>query len=101
MAVDLAPIVAPLLDTQLPFGAAILAVGAALMSVAVVTVAVIKVLEVIRGQKFVGGRFYDNDVYSSAMQTLYTHKKKGGVLDRESSSALRSYQGLGSRGGRI
>ena len=77
---------------------AVIGVSAALMSWYVVFKAGMMVIAVVRGQVIVKGKFYDKDVYQSAMQDLHTQKRRGVLMDKEANDALRNYQGLG--GGR-
>ena len=102
MALDLAPLVAPIVASVPGWVIAVLSVFAALLVVVVVSAAALMVLGAVRGQKMIGGRMWDKDVYESAMRDLHERKRRGELLDRSANDALRDYQGMGRRrSGRI
>ena len=75
---------------------AVVAAYVALLTVYISIKAGMMVIAVVRGQVIVKGKFYDKDVYQSAMQDLHTQKRRGVLMDKEANDALRNYQGLGS-----
>lgn len=93
MAVDLSSMVTPILTNVPGWVVAVLATFASLMIVAVTVFAAGAVLGAVRGQKFIGGQFWDKDVYEAAMQDLHQTKRQGGLLDAEANNALREYKG--------
>lgn len=73
---------------------AILAVGAVLIGVFVVFAASMFVLGMVRGQVYYGGRFWDRDVYESALHEVSSFDRKGFYVDSESLRVLKSYDWL-------
>lgn len=72
---------------------AILAVGAVLVGVFVVIAASMFVLGMVRGQIYYGGRFWDRDVYESALSEVKEQARKGKLVDAESRHAVDRFEG--------
>ena len=71
----------------------ILSIGAGLAAIGAIFLAVLKGYLMLTGKVLVKGHgLWDADVYDAAMQDLQRHYRAGGILDRESRSALASYQ---------
>lgn len=79
---------------------AILSIFSALVVVAVTQKGIRMVTNAVRGDMvFYGGKYWDKDVYDTAMQNLVTYKQRGGALDRESSAALKEWKNNRARDG--
>lgn len=76
---------------------AILAIAGALAALYVLYFGACLVLATLRGKVYYGGRFWDTDVYRNALQDLHRQRRRGVLLDAESTRALRRYQGLDTR----
>lgn len=74
---------------------AILAVGAVLVGVLVLFAASMFVLGMVRGQVYYGGRFWDRDVYESALRDVKEQSRKGKLVDAESRQAVDRFEGRG------
>ena len=96
MAVDLTPLVTLIIDRIPPVSFVLLSVFSAILSVLVISFACSQVFSAIRGKKFIAGKYWDYDVYESAMRDLYAQKRNGVLLDKESNDALKEYR-FGSR----
>lgn len=90
-AVDLTQIVSAVNFT--PVTVAILAVAAVLVGVLVVVSASMFVLGMVRGQVYYGGKFWDRDVYESALRDVKEQSRKGGLVDAESRLAVDRFEG--------
>lgn len=74
---------------------AILGVLAAFMAALVVYKAVLMLTSAVKGERVMyGGKFYDADVWQSAMNDLKRQERSGVALDADSRKALRKHQGL-------
>lgn len=76
---------------------AVLSVAAALVVVFVVISAAIFVIGMVRGQVFYGGRFWDRDVYETALRDVKRQARKGNLVDFESRRAIDRFEGRGKR----
>lgn len=76
---------------------AVLAVAAVLVVVYVTIKACIMVLELLGGQVFYGGRFWDRDVMEIALREVKQESRRGSLVDAESRRAVDAFEGRKSR----